>query len=423
MTSLIRRVAGTERRDSLSNPSAELVEALTHGQFGPSYTGKTVTPKNALALVAVFSCVDLLSRTVGSLPCHLYRTDGDGTPTEVTGTPLAELLSREANVEHAGGDLFELAMVHLLLHGNAYLWKERDRLGRVSALWPILPSRVRVGRDTNGLKIFEVQNPQAGGIAAGTARDILHIRGMGVDGLVGLSPIEMARQALGIYGAHEEYQGRFYASNASPGGYITLGPNRTLDSEGVKELKANWNGAHRGLPAAGKIGVLQDGQTFTPVSISMADQQFIDQQHFSIAQVCNLFRVPQWMLGEATGNSLTYATVEQQGEFFATYSISTWCHRIERSLRLDGDLFIDPALYPKFNMDALLRADLLARYKAYTFGVDAGILGRSEVRALEDMPPAPSSVPEFGPLPGAKPPATRAQDILLDTGVIGSGAE
>jgi phage portal protein BeeE len=86
---------------------------------------------------------------------------------------------------------------------------------------------------------------------------------MGVDGLVGLSPIEMARQALGIYSAHEEYQGRFYANNAAPGGYITIPQGKTLDAEGVQQLKANWNGAHRGLPAAGKIGVLQDGQEFT----------------------------------------------------------------------------------------------------------------------------------------------------------------
>jgi|GEM_PF-2133887 len=406
MTSLIRRIAG-ERRSTLSNPSYGLLEALS--SFGPTYTGKPVTPRTSLSLVAVYSCINLLSTTVGSLPLQLCdRTVSRAT--RVVAGPTADLLSREANPELPAGELWELAMVHLLTHGNAFIYKERDSFGRVSALWPILPGRVKVGRDpVSKQKVFSVQNPQAGGVAAGSTRDILHIRGMGVDGLVGLSPIECARQALAIYAAHEEYQGRYYRNNAAPGGFIGLPPGKKLDADGVKQLKANWDSAHRGLDAAGKIGVLMDGQEFTPIPVSLADQQFIDQQHFSISQVCNLFRVPQWMLGEASGDSLTYANVEQTGDFYATYSVSPWCVRFERSLLADGDILTKPELYTRFLLDELFRADLKSRFEAHAIAVDKGIKSRSEIREQEDLDPT-TDVPDFGPLVDpnkASTPATR----------------
>lgn len=402
MASLIRRLAGESRSityaGTLSNPSAELAEALTSGSFGPSYTGKSVTPRNAMSLIAVYACINILASIVGSLPCELYTRRRGSSPERVTDTPLANLLGTESNPEMSAGELFELIVVHLCLHGNAYLYKARDSLGRVTALWPLLPTRVQVRRDpATQDKEFWIQST-IGGVFRGTERDVLHIRNLGVDGLVGLSPITMARQALGIYAAHEEYQGTVYRNGAQPGGVIQLPPGKKLDEPGVRELRAAWDGNHKGLPMAGRIGVLQDGQTFQELSLSMADQQFIEQQHFSIGQVCNLLNVPKWALGEATGDSLTYATVEQQSDYFATFSIALWPNRIERELHRDGDIFTDPSYYCAFNLDELKRAALLDRYNAYGVAIDKGFMGRSVAAARENLP-APTGVPEFGPIP------------------------
>jgi hypothetical protein len=410
MTSLIRRVAGTERRDSLSNPSPELVEALTQGQFGPSYTGKTVTPKNALALVAVFSCVDLLSRTVGSLPCHLYEKNDDGTPTEVTGTPLAELLTprgerraRRRRPVRARDGPPAAARQRVPLEGAR-------PFGRVSALWPILPSRVRVGRDRSARRSSRSRTRRPAASPPAPRATSCTSAGWASTG--------SSASPRSRWPARRSASTPHTRSTRAASTPTTRRPAATSPSRKARRSTPRASSSSRptgtartaASPPPARSACSRTGRSSRQLSISMKDQEFIDQQHFSISQVCNLFRVPQWMLGEATGDSLTYATVEQQGEFFATYSISTWCHRIERSLRLDGDLFVDPRSTRSSTWTRCCAPTCSPATRRTRSASTPGSSAAAKRAPRRTCRPRPTSVPEFGPLP--RPPATRPRTFL-----------
>lgn len=380
--SIIRTILSGERRDvsTLANPSDALISALTGS---PSFTGRSMSADRALGLPAVFAAVRLLAESVGALPFVAYHESANGR-VRAPDSRLWTLIHDEANPEMAAGELWEIVTGHLNLWGNAYIYKERDARGFVTALWPILPSRVRVGRD-RGEKVYEIQN--GGEIAAGTDRDVLHVRAFGTTGLVGLSPIEQLRQSLALADAQQEFSTRFYANNAQPGGILTLGAGRMLDDEGIKRLRASWDAAHKGLDNAGKVAVLEEGTEWQPLTIPMGDQQFIEQRRFSVQEVCRIFRIPAWMLGESAGDSLTYSNVEAQADAFVKWSLLPWLRRLEGSVRRDGDLTYEQGITAKFSVDALLRADAATRSAFYASGIQNGWLSPNEARESEDRNP------------------------------------
>lgn len=383
---------------SLSSPDAGLLRALGGGS--ETYSGKRVTPHGSLELVPVFSAVSLLAGAVGSLPLLTYATDENGSRRRAVDHRSYRLLHERPNEFMAADELWELVMVHLLLWGNAYLAKRRDpRTGLLSELHPIDPARVTCAWDTavNGRRGGPIYHLDGDTERRYTPADVLHVRGLGTNGRVGLSPIQAARQALGNVAAQEEFSGRFWKNNARPGG-ILRHPGE-LSDRALKRLRASWNAAQGGLRNAGQTAILEDGMEWQSLSMPLADAQFIEQAKWGRTEIALLFRVPPYMLAADVGSSLTYSTSEMQSLDFVKWSLRRWLKRIEGALYLDPDVFGQPRFYAEFLIDGLLRADAGTRAEVYTKALGRW-LTPNEVRERENLGPIPGGDTMPAPVAG-----------------------
>jgi len=369
---------GIEQRATLARPSWDLVEALTTGQ---AYSGQTVTVASSLSLVPVYSAVSRIAGSVGSLPLIVYRRLPQGGKERAENHRTWRMLHDQPNESMGSDEFWEIVEAHLLLWGNAFVAKIRDSLGMVSELWPMEPSRVKVGRQDDGTRYFVLD-----GKDRYTEADILHIRGLGTDGLVGLSPIQQAKQMLGGALAHEEFSGRFWGNSANPGGVLTH-PNK-LSDDAAKRIKARWREAVGGVLHAGETVVLEEGMEWKQVGMPLEDAQFIETAKFSDLRVAQLFRLPPYMLGASSGDSMTYSNTESQGIDFVRWTLRPWLVRIEKALLRDPSIFLQGSrIFPEFLTDALQRADTKTRYDAYKVAIEAGFLTAAEAREMENRPP------------------------------------
>ena len=391
---IFRKIAET-RANSVATPSEDIVAA-----FGgiPSYSGKTVTITNSMELAPVFRAITLLSGAVGSLPLPVYRrgTNPDGSPLSEavshTSRPW-QLLHDKPNELMAADELWSITQGHLASWGNAFLWKERGPDNRIANLWPIDPARVLVGRDTNLQPIYMIQTyaatpPGSPFIQQGTEIvtdnvDILHIRALGRDGLVGYSPVQLARQMLGGMMAQQEFEGRLWANDATPG-VALIHPNK-LSPEATENLRKLWDRRHKGPSKARSTAVLGEGVQIHNMTMPLEDAQFVENAQMKRTDVALMFGLPPYMLAAEVGSSLTYSTSETQSLDFVKWSLMPWLRRIENAVSWDQDL-MPQNWYAKFDTSELLRGTTNERFLAYSI---APHLLVDEVREAEDMPPLP----------------------------------
>lgn len=364
-----------ERRDTLRAPSEQLVAALVGSE---RVAGVAVTPEAALAHADAYACIRVLSDATGSLPLVVYRRTPEGRVRDQDS--IAALLLRRPSPTMTPSALWGTVMAHLQGWGNAFIAKFRAPGGLVVQLGVIHPSRVSVSV-VAGEPRFLVQ-PH--GVSPGgefTRRDVIHIKGMSVDGVVGLSPIGQARRAIGVGVALEDAAAQLLANDSRPGGVLKT--DRVLSTDAAKRLKAAWealtSGANRG-----RVAVLEDGVTYEPMTLAPKDAEWVAQAKLSATRIARVFRVPPYMIAADTGSSLTYSTVEQEATSFVMHSLRPWLVAIEQSVAADEDLFGDPDLYPEFLIDALLRGDTAARYAAYDVAVGRFITV-NEARRLENL--------------------------------------
>lgn len=356
----------------------------------PSYSGETVGVADSLKLVPVYSAISLVAGSIGSLPVLVYRRV-EGGRERATNHRTWKLIHDQPNPEMAADEVWEQVAASLLMWGNAYLAKIRGPLGTVSELWPIQPQRVQVGKTDQGERFFVLDGRAD---RRYTEEDILQIRGLGTDGLVGLSPIQQARQMLGSVKAMERFTGRFWANSAAPGG--TLKHPGKLSPEAAARLKQNWKSTHGSARNAGEVAVLEEGMEWQSVGMPLEDAQFIETQQWNNLQVALLFRLPPYMLGAKSGDALTYSTTEAQGYDFVRWTLRRWLVRIESALLRDPSLFVQGSrFYPEFLVEGLLRADTKTRYESYALALDPakGWMDRDEIRELENLQPSPESDP------------------------------
>lgn len=383
---LVSRVRDGLTRSTLSKPDEWLRAALAASN---SYSGKSVTVDSSLSLIPVFAAVNRLAFAVGSSPLIVYRRDGERRVRAET-TRQWQLLHDKPNEDQASDEFWAMVESHLALWGNAFIWKERAGDGRIGQLWGIAPKRVQVGRRANPKtgKLERVFTLDGRTEEAYTDIDILQIRGLSSDGLVGYSPIQLARNMLGNAMSLDEFQGKFWANGAWPG--VVLTHPQKMDSDVLARLKATWKRAHGGTGRAGETAILEDGMGIEQMTMPLEDAQFIEQARFGDLRIAQLFGLPPHAIAAKSGDSLTYSTVEGQGIDFTRWSVRPWTVRIENSLNTDPDLFPQtPRMYPKFNLDAFLRADIKTRYEAHRVGIDAGFLTIAEARAYEELDPLP----------------------------------
>ncbi len=301
--------------------------------FGSTSSGKTVNERTAMQTTAVFACVRILAEAVAGLPLHVYRYRGDGGKERVPQHPLYNLLHNETNPEMTSFVFRETLMSHLLLWGNAYAQIVRNGRGQPVALYPLLPSKMDVNRARNGELVYTYyldtdesgRTPQGGTITL--RRDqVLHIPGLGFDGLVGYSPIALAKNAIGMALATEEYGASFFANGANPGGVLEH-PGTIKD---IQRVKDSWNSAYQGSGNAHRVAVLEENMKFHAIGIPPEQAQFLETRKFQINEIARIFRIPPHMIGDLDKSS--YSNIEHQSLEFVKYSLDPWVVRWEQSL-------------------------------------------------------------------------------------------
>ncbi len=352
--------------------------------MGGTVAGKAVTERSAMQMTAVYSCVRILAEAVAGLPLHFYRYKDDGSKEKAIDSNLYHLLHDEPNPEMSSFVFRETLMTHLLLWGNAYAQIIRNGKGEVIALYPLMPNKMSVDRDENGKLYYTYQRSQDEGKEAGTVtlstRDVLHIPGLGFDGLVGYSPIAMAKNAIGLAIATEEYGAKFFANGAAPSGVLEH-PGTIKDPARLRE---NWNSTFGGSANSGKVAVLEEGMKYTPISISPEQAQFLETRKFQINEIARIFRVPPHMVGDLEKSS--FSNIEQQSLEFVKYTLDPWIIRWEQSLNR-ALLNVDEkkTYFFKFNVEGLLRGDYQSRMNGYAIARQNGWMSANDIRELENL--------------------------------------
>lgn len=359
--------------------------------FGRTTSGKPVNERTAMQTTAVYACVRILAEAVASLPLHVYEYQDDGGKKLVHDHPLYYLLHDEPNPEMTSFVFRETLMSHLLIWGNAYAQIIRDGAGRVLGLYPLLPDKMEVQRDDKG-NIYYVysrnsdENPtfkEYGNIKL-KAEDVLHIPGLGFDGLIGYSPIAMAKNAVGMTLACEEYGASFFANGANPGGVLEH-PGVLKDPSKVRE---SWNSVYRGVSNAHKIAVLEEGMKYQQIGIPPEEAQFLETRKFQINEIARLYRIPPHMVGDLDKSS--FSNIEQQSLEFVKYTLDPWVIRWEQSLQRSLLLLGEKGKYfIKLNVDGLLRGDYQSRMNGYAVGRQNGWFSANDIREMENMNPIP----------------------------------
>jgi len=359
--------------------------------FGRSTSGKPVNERTAMQTTAVYACVRILAETVASLPLHIYQYTDTGKK-RVYDHPLYRLLHDEPNEEMTSFVFRETLMSHLLVWGNAYAQIIRDGRGQVIGLYPLLPDKIEVDRADNG-EIYYIysrnsdENPnfKKNGEIYLRQQEVLHIPGLGFDGLVGYSPIAMAKNAVGMTLACEEYGASFFANGANPGGVLEH-PGVLKDPAKVRE---SWHSVYGGSRNAGKVAVLEEGMKYQQIGIPPEEAQFLETRKFQINEIARLYRIPPHMVGDLEKSS--FSNIDQQSLEFVKYTLDPWVVRWEQVLCKTLLLPAEKQKYfIKLNVDGLLRGDYQSRMNGYSIGRQNGWLSANDIRLMEDMNPIPA---------------------------------
>lgn len=375
-----------EERSSLSNPDPWLVSALG----GPTTSaGIRVNPDTAMRLTAVYSAVRILAETIATLPLLVHRRTGNNGKERATDYFLYTLLHDQPNEEQTSVEFREMLQGHLALRGNAYAQIDR-KMGKPARLVPLHPDRVEVRREKGEL-LYKV-NPANG--PAHTLRrsagEILHLRGLSSDGVLGLNPIELFREAVGLGLAYEEYSGRLFGNGANINGVLEM--PHAMSDEALKRFRKLWQESHGGVGNAGKTAILEQGMKWQSIGIAPKDAEFIISRKFQVTEIARIFRVPPHMLSDLERS--TFSNIEHQSLEFVRDTIRPWLVRWEQALTRDlipeedrGEYFVE------FLIEGLLRGDFKSRYDAYAIGRNNGWLSANDIRRMENLNPLP---PEQG---------------------------
>ena len=358
--------------------------------FGGTTSGKRVNEMSAMQMTAVYSCVRILAEDVAGLPLHLYRYTDNGSKEKAIEHPLYRLLHDEPNPEMTSFIFRETLMTHLLLWGNAYAQIVRNGKGEVLGLYPLMPNKMSVDRDTDGRLWYTYtrSTDEAPTMKGSTVKlhpyDVLHIPGLGFDGLVGYSPIAMAKNAIGMGIACEEYGARFFANGAAPGGVLEH-PGTVKDPQKIRD---SWNSVYRGTGNAHKVAVLEEGMKYTPIGISPEQAQFLETRKFQINEIARIFRVPPHMVGDLEKSS--FSNIEQQSLEFVKYTLEPWVIRWEQSIMRALLSTQEKEMYfVKFNLEGLLRGDYQSRMNGYAIARQNGWMSANDIRRLENLDQIP----------------------------------
>ena len=381
---------GLARRDlPLDDPTAWRAIGWNGGR---TRAGVSVTPENSLKYTAVLACVRVLAESVASLPLITYeRPPGGRGRQRAQSFYLYSLLHDAPNPLLTSFEWREMQMAHLLLWGNAYSEIEYNRRGEVVALWPLLPNMMHEVRVAGGRLEYvyhvppDYLNPhETGRVVTLQGDQVLHIRGLSLNGLVGLSPIGMARQAIGLGMAAEEFGARFFGSGANMSGVLTH-PG-VLGDEAFANLQEQWEQTYSGLSNAQRVAILEEGMRYERIGIPPEDAQFLQTRKFQRSEIASIYRVPPHMIADL--ERATFSNIEHQSLEFVMHSLRPWLVRWEQGIGLRLLTTIERRRYfAEFLVDGLLRGDSASRSAYYTAMFQIGAMSPNDIRELENQNP------------------------------------
>ena len=351
--------------------------------FGTSGSGKSVTVQSAIQLSTVYACVRVISETIASLPLGIYEAVNDGNE-KATDHPLYRLLHDEPNSEMTSFVFREVMLAHLLLYGNSYSQIIRSGKNQVIGLYPLLPDHMDVDRDSKG-NLTYTYTTSDGKTVLIKPRDVLHIPGLGFDGVMGYSPIALEKNAIGLGIASEEYGSKFFSNGARPSGILTH-PNTVKNP---KALRESWNSAYGGSSNSNRVAILEEGMKFEPIAIPNNEAQFLETRKFQVDEICRIFRVPPHLVGNL--EHATFSNIEHQSIDFAVHTIRPWLVRIEQAM--NRALLSDQEkgrFFVQFNIDGLMRGDYKSRMEGYAISINNGFMSPNDIRSLENLNPIPA---------------------------------
>lgn len=385
-------------------------ELLAMGWGNRTIAGPSVTPEGALSSATVYACVQILSGSVAQMPLKLYRRLERGKET-ATDHPLYRLLHDRPNPEMSAFVFKEALMAHLLTWGNAYAEIEWGADGYPIALWPLLPDRMEIERKDG--ELVYVYRPDFVKPVPLPWWRVLHIPGLGFDGIVGYSPIRLQMQTLGGERAQAEYGWRFFANGARPG--VVLKHPARLSPEAASRIRQSWNDLYQGANNAHRAAVLEEGMGIETIGIPPEEAQFLETRQFTKREIASFYRVPPQMIGDL--QTATYASAEQFSTDFVVFSLGEWLKRWEEQIALRLLITEDEqrTLFPQFVRDALVITQTNERFAAYSTAVQSGIMTPNEVRERENLNPLPGG--DYLMLPLNMAPADSLEDSFEDPNV------
>lgn len=350
-----------------------------------SAAGKAVTEDTALQLSTAWSCVRLLSETIGTLPLGVFQRNGDAK-APAQDHPLYGLLHDSPNADQTAAEFWEGIVACLCLWGNGYAEKVRTG-SRLASLTPLRPDIMSVYRDDQGRRKYRYDAPN--GRRELDEDQVFHLRGFGFGGDVGLSPIGYARQTMGTALAADETAASTFANGLQVSGFVELAPGTKITEEQrnqLVDLFAKFTGSAR----AGKVMPLDSGMKFTALGMNPEDAQLLETRAFHVEEICRWYRVPPFMVGH-TEKSTSWGTgLEQQMIGFLTFSLRPYLTRIEQAVKKQ---LLAPAerakVFVEFNLEGLLRADSQGRAALYSTFAQNGVMTRNEMRGKENLPAMP----------------------------------
>ena len=369
-----RETEAPEQRASLMAADSWLNESVA----GKSSSGKSINVNTGLTFTAVYAAIRVLAESIAGLPLKVHQMDGTSS-TPARSHPLYGLLHDTPSGEQSSYAWRETIMGHVLTYGNGYSEIIRNGAGLPVAIFPIRPDRVSIARiDEKIVYVYTGHDSEPRPILAD---DIIHIAGLGFDGLQGYSPIRLFREAIGMGLAAEEFGASFFGNAARPSG--VLSHPGVLTPEAASRLRDSWGTMHKGSNKAGKVAILEEGMQWSHLSIPPEDAQFLQSRAFQVREIARIYRVPPHLLADLEGGA-SFASIEQMSIDFVQYSLRPWLIKWEQELM--RKLLSDRTRFRiEHSADALLRGDTTTRYSAYKTGREGGWLSINDIRELEGM--------------------------------------
>jgi HK97 family phage portal protein len=348
---------------------------------GANYSGVPISELGSMTSAAVWACARILYESMGSLPLHVMETAGKFR-SRAPNHPLARLLHDAPNPNMSSVSWREAVTLGVALWGNGYSIIERDGRGNPVALWPVRSDRMFI--DKWGRQVRYRSTTDEFGGREDWPQDILHVPGIALDGVRGLSPIGACRQAIGISKAAEEFAARMFSQGSRGSGVLSF--NRPMEDQQCKDISQRIQQDQSGLAGAHKVLVVGDEAKFTPWTIPPEDAQFLETRKFQATEIARIFRIPPHMIADL--ERATFSNIEHQALEFVVHTLLPWIVRWEQELNRKLFAAAGQAQFSaRFSVEGLLRGDIKSRFEAYAIARTNGWYSANDILELEDRNP------------------------------------